>query len=144
MRPANYSVPTPPFAIPLSHTFIRRLQAGSMLSPPYTSVVAAHNALTSYNGLSNGRASRFMENFMEAKRIHWYSEMNGEVVCDGFSLARELNIGGWDSHCAQVALEEGVGTILTIDDGFERIEGVEAEVVLSSEEFAALNDYLGY
>jgi predicted nucleic acid-binding protein len=115
-----------------------------MLSIPHASVVAAHNALTSYYGLSNGRASRLLENFMEAKRIHWYSGLEGEVVRDGFSLARELNIGGWDGYYAQVALEEGVETILTIDDDFEKIEGVEAEIILSPEEFTTLNDYLGY
>ena len=81
---------------------------------------------------------------MEAKRIQWYSGMNGDVVRDGFSLARELNIGGWDSYYAHVALEEGVETILTIDDDFKKVEGVEAEVILSPEEFATLNDYLGY
>ena len=43
-----------------------------------------------------------------------------------------------------MALEEGVETILTIDDDFKKVEGVEAEVILSPEEFATLNDYLGY
>ena len=126
-------------------SYVRQAIAGEIDAVvPYASVVGAHNALTSYYGLSNGRASRLLENFMEAKRIHWYSGFEGEVVCDGFVLARELNIGGWDGYYAQVALEEGVETILTIDDDFENVEGVEAEIILSPEEFATLNDYLGY
>ena len=126
-------------------SYVRQAIAGDIDAVvPYASVVGAHNALTSYYGLSNGRASRLLENFMEAKRIQWYSGMNGDVVRDGFSLARELNIGGWDSYYAHVALEEGVETILTIDDDFEKVKGVEAEVILSPEGFAALNDYLGY
>ena len=126
-------------------SYVRQAIAGEIDAVvPYASVVGAHNALTSYYGLSNGRASRLLENFMEAKRIHWYDRMDGEVVRNGFSLANELNIGGWDGYYAQVALEEGVETILTIDDDFERVEGIEAEVILSPEEFATLNDYLGY
>ena len=126
-------------------SYVRQAIAGEVDAVvPYASVVGAHNALTSYYGLSNGRASRLLENFMEAKRIHWYSGLEGEVVRDGFSLARKLNIGGWDGYYAQVALKEGVETILTIDDDFERVKGIEAEVILSPEEFAALNDYLGY
>jgi predicted nucleic acid-binding protein len=111
---------------------------------PYASVVGAHNALTSYYGLSNDRASTLMENFTSARRIHWYDGMAEHVVREGLSLARETNIGGWDGYYAAVALEEGARTILTIDDDFERVDGVETEVVLSSEQFAALNEYLGY
>ena len=54
--------------------YVRQAIAGKIDAVvPYASVVGAHNALTSYYGLSNKRASRLMENFMEAKRIHWYS-----------------------------------------------------------------------
>lgn len=111
---------------------------------PYASVVGAHNALTSYYGISNERASRLMQNFMEAKRIHWYNEMSEKVVRDGFSRASETNIGGWDGYYAQVAIEEGVETVLTIDNDFKKVQGIKANVILSPEEFALLNDYLGY
>jgi predicted nucleic acid-binding protein len=70
--------------------------------------------------------------------------MSRDVVSDGFSLATDLNIGGWDGYYAQVAIKAGVETILTIDDDFERVDGIETDVVLSSAEFAELNDYLGY
>jgi predicted nucleic acid-binding protein len=111
---------------------------------PYASVVGAHNALTTYYGLSNARASRLMANFLDANAIHWYEGMSESVLRGGFDLAREQNVGGWDGYYGQVALSESVETILTIDDDFEQLEGVDAEVVLTSEEFAELNEYLGY
>lgn len=111
---------------------------------PYASVVGAHNALTTYYGLSNARASRLMENFLDTTEIHWYSGMSERLLRDGFDIARKQNIGGWDGYYGQVAVAEGVETILTIDDDFEQLDGVEAEVVLTSEEFGELNEYLGY
>jgi predicted nucleic acid-binding protein len=111
---------------------------------PYASVVGAHNALTTYYGLSNARASRLMENFLDASEVHWYDGMSEQLLRDAFDLAREQNVGGWDGYYGQVALSEGVETVLTIDDDFEGLDGVEAEVVLTSEEFGELNEYLGY
>jgi len=63
---------------------------------------------------------------------------------EGFSLARELNIDGWDGYYAGVAIDEGARTIVTLDGDFARVEGVSAEVVLSAEEFATPNDFLEY
>lgn len=111
---------------------------------PYASVVGAHNALTAYYGLSNARASTLMENFMDAKRIHWYAGLSEAVIRDGFSRARELNIGGWDGYYAEVARKEGVNTILTIDNDFEKVTGLDAQIILTPDEFARLNEYLGY
>lgn len=111
---------------------------------PYASVIGAHTALRSYYGVSNAPASTLMENFMDATRIHWYDSMSEVLLREGFSLASDLNIGGWDGYYAQVAIAEGVETILTIDDDFETLSGVNATVVLSPEEFATLDDYLGY
>jgi predicted nucleic acid-binding protein len=126
-------------------SYVRRAIAGEIDAVvPTASVVGAHNALTSYYGLSNARASKLMQNFMSAKRIHWYEGMSSEIVSDGFGIAAELNLGGWDGYYARVTKSEGVETILTIDDDFEKVPGVEAHVVLSTDEFARLNDYLGY
>lgn len=126
-------------------SYLRRAISGEIHAVvPYASVVGAHNALTSYYGLSSERASLLMGNFMEAKRIHWYDGMSEGLVRDGFSLAADANIDGWDGYYARVAIEEGVETVLTIDNDFETVEGIEANVVLSPDEFAALNDYLGY
>jgi len=126
-------------------SYLRQAIAGEIDAiVPYASVVGAHNALTSYYGISNERASRLMQNFMEAKRIHWYNGMAETVVRDGFSRASETNIGGWDGYYAQVAINEGVNTVLTIDDDFKRFDAFVAEVILSPNEFSELNRFLGY
>jgi len=126
-------------------SYLRQAIAGEIDAiVPYASVVGAHNALTSYYGISNERASRLMQNFMEAKRIHWYNGMAETVVRDGFSRASETNISGWDGYYAQVAINEGVNTVLTIDDDFKRFDAFVAEVILSPDEFSELNRFLGY
>jgi len=126
-------------------SYVRRAIAGEIDAVvPYASVVGAHNALTAYYGVSNARASRLMENFLDARRIHWYDGMGGDVVGEGLALASDLNVGAWDGYYATVALEEGVETVLTVDDDFETVPGITAEVVLTAEEFATLNEYLGY
>jgi hypothetical protein len=43
---------------------------------------------------------------------------------------------------AQVALEEGVETILTLDDDFTDIENLTTDVILSPAEFETLNQYI--
>lgn len=85
-----------------------------------------------------------MQNLMDAKRIHWYDRTPEHVIRSGLSLAGGLNINGWDGYYAQIALDEGVETILTLDDDFDDVEGITTDVVLSTDEFATLNDYLGY
>jgi predicted nucleic acid-binding protein len=111
---------------------------------PYAALVGAHHVLTSFYGFSNERASGLMANLMDATRIHWYDGLPEHVIRSGFDLAGTLNIDGWDGYYAQVALEEGVETILTLDDDFERVDGVDTEVILSPSEFERLNEFLGY
>jgi len=110
---------------------------------PYPALFGAHTILTAYYGRSNADASRLLQNFMDAKQIHWYDEMPRDVVYDGFSLAGETNVGGWDGYYAQVAINQGVNTVLTIDDDFERFDQFDTEVILSSDEFSELNKFLG-
>lgn len=133
---------------PVSETalsYVRRAIAGEIDSVvPYASLVGAHHVLTSVYGFSNEDASGLMRRFMDAKRVRWYDEMAEATVRAGFRCANEANIEGWDGYYAQVAVEEGVETILTIDDDFQRVDGVSTEVVLSTDEFDELNEYLGY
>lgn len=111
---------------------------------PYASLVGAHHILSSVYGFSNDEASGLMQRFMDAKRVHWYDETREETVRAGFEVASEVNVEGWDGYYASVAVEEGVGTILTLDDDFRQVDGVATEVVLSAEEFGELDEYLGY
>jgi predicted nucleic acid-binding protein len=109
---------------------------------PYPSVVRAHTVLTTYYGYSNADASRLLGNFMDAKRIRWYDRMPEAVVRDGFARADDANVDGWDGYYAAVAIEEGVNTVLTIDDDFERFDDFATEVILSPAEFEQLNEFL--
>lgn len=110
---------------------------------PYPALFGAHTVLTTYYGQSNEEASRLLRNFMDAKRIHWYDRMPESVVSGGLQNARTKNIDGWDGYYAQVAIEEGVNTVLTIDDDFERFDAFATEVILSSAEFEKLHRFLG-
>jgi len=109
---------------------------------PYPALFGAHTVLTTYYGRSNADASRLLQNFMDAKRIHWYDRMPEDVVRDGFSQASEVNVGGWDGYYAQVAIDEGVNTVLTIDNDFQQFDSFETEIILSPAEFTELNRYL--
>lgn len=109
---------------------------------PYPALLGAHTVLTTYYGRSNADASRLLQNFMDAKRIHWYDQITEAVVRNDFELASSANVEGWDGYYAQVAIDEGVNTILTIDDDFERFDDFATEVILSPGEFQELNQYL--
>ena len=109
---------------------------------PYPAVFGAHTVLTTYYGRSNAEASRLLENFIDANRIHWADRLPETLVSDSLDNARTANIGGWDGYYAQVAIEEGANTLLTIDDGFERFDEFDTEVILSSAEFRELNAFL--
>lgn len=132
---------TPVSETPLS--YVRRAISGDIDAVvPYASLVGAHHVLTSVYGFSNEEASGLMRRFMDANRVHWYDEIGEQTLRTGFEYAGEANIEGWDGYYAQVALEEGVETILTLDDDFQRIDGVSTEIVLSQSEFAELNAFL--
>mgnify|MGYP002760327727 FL=1 len=109
---------------------------------PYSALFGAHTILTTYYGRSNADASRLLQNFMDAKRIHWYDKIPEDVVLSGFSLASDANVGGWDGYYAQVAIDEGVNTVLTIDEDFQRFDAFDTEVILSPREFEELNEFL--
>ena len=109
---------------------------------PYPALFGAHSVLTTYYGRSNVDASRLLRNFMDAKRIHWYDRIPVDVVSGGVSRASETNVDGWDGYYAQVAVDEGVNTVLTIDDDFERFTAFDTEIILSPDEFVALNRFL--
>lgn len=124
-------------------SYVRDAIAGTIDAiVPYPALIGAHTVLTTYYGYSKAAASRLLQNFMDAKRIHWYDEMTRDVVRGAFSRASETNVDGWDGYYAQVAITEGASTVLTIDDDFERYEAFDTEVILSSDEFNRLNSFL--
>jgi predicted nucleic acid-binding protein len=110
---------------------------------PYPAVFGAHAVLTMYYGRSNEAASRLLSNFLDARRIRWLDRLPEATVRGGLRRARTANVDGWDGYYAQVAADEGVNTVLTLDDDFERFDAFATEVILSPAEFRTLNDYLG-
>ena len=95
-----------------------------------------------YCGRSNAEASRLLGNFSNAGRIRWRGEVSRELVSGGLKLARTVGVDGWDGYYAAVARAEGVSTVVTIDDDFERFDEFDTEVVLSPEQLRELNRYL--
>lgn len=125
-------------------SYVRDAIAGNIDAVvPYPAVFGAHVVLTTYYGRSHADASRLLQNFMDAKRIHWYDDMSEDVVRSGLSQSSETNVGGWDGYYAQVAIDEGVSTVLTIDDDFDRFDAFDTEIILSPDEFITLNQFLG-
>ena len=125
--------------------YVRQAIAGDIDAiVPYPALVGSHVVLSKYYKLSNTKAARLMQNFMDAGQIHWYEEMSKDLVREGFQQASELNMNGWDGYYVAVAREADVETLLTVDDDFESIPDLNATVILSSDQFATLNDYLGY
>lgn len=109
---------------------------------PYPALLGAHTVLTTDYGYSNADAARLLENFMDAKRIYWHDRMPEGTVRGSLDNARTGNTDGWDGYYAQIAIDEGVNTVLTLDDDFERFDAFATEVILSAEEFQELNEFL--
>lgn len=109
---------------------------------PYPAVFGAHSVLTTYYGRSNADASRLLENFLNAKRVRWCDTCSEATVRAALSRAGEANVGGWDGYYAEVAVDEGVETVLTLDDDFKRFDAFDTELILSTDEFRELDRYL--
>lgn len=123
--------------------YVREAIAGDIEAiVPRAAVLGAHHVLRNHLGYSNREASRLLRNFLRASRIHWHDGLSESLVGDGLSRAGESNVEGWDGYYAQVAIEEGANTVLTIDDDFERFSQFRTEVILSPDEFSQLNRFL--
>ena len=124
--------------------YVREAIAGDIDAVvPYPAVLGAHAVLTTHYGHSNEDASRLLGNFLDARRIHWCDGPSEGAVRGGLARAGEVNVGGWDGYYAQVAIEESVETVATIDDDFERFDAFDTDVILSPDEFVELDRFLG-
>ena len=125
-------------------SYVREAIAGEIDAVvPFPAVFGAHTVLTAYYGRSNAEASRLLENVLDAERVRWDDGIAETTVRSALAQAGEANVDGWDSYYAQVAVEEGVNTVSTIDNDFERFDAFETEIILSPEEFRELNAFLG-
>jgi predicted nucleic acid-binding protein len=123
--------------------YVREAIAGDIdATVPRPAALGAHHVLRNHLGYSNREASTLLQSFLRASRIHWYEGLSESLVRDGLSRAGAVNVEGWDGYYAQVAIEEGVTTVLTIDEDLTRFEQFETEVILSAEEFGQLDRFL--
>lgn len=109
---------------------------------PYPAVIGAHHVLRDIYRMPRAVASHRLAGFVGAKRPRWYDTVTGTDIDGALTIAGEHNIDAWDGYYAHVARETGANTVLTLDDDFERVDGLTAEVILSPGEFAELSDYL--
>lgn len=123
--------------------YVRRAVEGEIDAVvPHAALIGAQHTLRNVYRFSNAEASRLVARFRDARRVHWYEEIPERLLRDGLALAATENVDGWDGYYGAVAHSEGVETILTLDDDFERVDGVGCEVVLDAEQFETLNDYV--
>lgn len=124
-------------------SYVRDAIAGDIEAiVPYAAMLGAHVVLTTYYGRSNEDAFRLLDNFMRAERVHWYDTISQTTMRGALWRARDANVDGWDGYYAQIAVQEGVQTLLTIDDDFERFDAFETDIILSRDEFRRLEEYL--
>lgn len=109
---------------------------------PYQALFGAHHILNRDYHLSRAEATRVLTNFLGARRVHWYAGPNGSDAQHGLDLAGEHNIEGWDGFYAHVARATDATTVVTLDDDFERVEGLSVEIPLTDDERADLHEYL--
>jgi predicted nucleic acid-binding protein len=109
---------------------------------PYQAVFGAHHTLHRDYGFPRAEATRVLTNFLGARRVHWYDGPNGSDTQHGLDLASEHNIEGWDGFYAHVARSTGATTVVSLDDDFERVDGLSVEIPLTDDERERLHEYL--
>lgn len=125
--------------------YVRRAVTGKIDAVvPHSALIGAQHTLRGVYRFSNDDASRLMIQFRDARRIHWYEGIPEKILRDGLDIAGAENVDGWDGYYGAVAQDQGIKTILTLDSDFERVDGVTCEVVLDSEQFEELNEYIDH
>lgn len=109
---------------------------------PYTVLFGAHHILRLDYGFSRAEATYVLTNFLDARRVNWYTGPTGTDSRKGLALAGEHNIDGWDGYYAHVAQVTGASTVVGLDDDFARIEELDVEIPLTDAERTRLHDYL--
>jgi len=64
------------------------------------------------------------------------------LLDQSLDVAGSNNIEAWDGYYAEVVKDTGADKILTLDDDFDDVDGVDFEVVLNQNEFEKLSDFI--
>lgn len=123
--------------------YVRQAVAGDIEAVvPHAALIGTQHTLRNVYRFTNAEASRLMARFRDARRIDWYEAIPEDLLRNGFEIAGVENFDGWDGYYAAVAQREGLETILTLNADFDRIEGVTCKVILDTEQFETLTDYI--
>ncbi len=68
--------------------------------------------------------------------------MSKDILRESLSILQDISIDGWDSYYARVAQITEANKIITLDDDFDKVPGLESDVILSKRQFRILDDYL--
>lgn len=109
---------------------------------PYPAVIGAHYILREAYRMPRPVASYRLAGLLDAGQPDWYDSAGAEETRAALALAADHNIDGWDGYYAHVARETGATTVLTLDDDFDRVDGLAAEVLLTDEEFERLDAFI--
>lgn len=136
---AHAEVPTSDVAL----EYVREAIHGALDAVvPYTGVLGAHYVLRNVYSMSTGRATDRLRNFLEARGVRWFGWPGAERCRSALRLAAEYNLDAWDGYYAHVARKTGAETVLTLDDDFDRVDGLTARVILSDDEFERLARFI--
>lgn len=108
---------------------------------PYQAVFGAHHILNRDYGFARDEATYVLTNFLDSRKIDWYVGPDELDTREGLGFAGENNIEGWDGYYAQVALATGATTIITLDNDFERVDGLSVKIPLTEDERERFHEY---
>lgn len=108
---------------------------------PNSALIGTYHILRSVYNYSKEDAENVVSNITRSSRISWYGKIMLPQTKESLAVARRNSIDGWDGYYVEIARETGA-TILTIDDDFDDIPGVDSEILLDKDDFEALNNYL--
>lgn len=122
--------------------YVRKSIAGEVTGIiPNSVLIGTYHILRGVYNFSKADAERVITNLTDANRIQWYERISITQAEEGLKCARRYSIDGWDGYYVEIARETGA-TVLTTDDDFEDVDGINAEILLDDEDFERLNEYM--
>ena len=109
---------------------------------PSSAVIGAHHILRKAYHIRRDVASDILGNLQTARQLEWYESISSQLLNASLETTAETNINAWDGYYSQIVRETNADKILTLDDDFERVGGVDYEVLLTESEFTQLDEFI--
>jgi predicted nucleic acid-binding protein len=133
-------------ATPVSKTaldYIKSAIRGEVIGiVPTAAMLGAHHVLRNNYHIRRDVASDLLRNLQSAMQLEWYETIQVDAIEGAFDISGRENIESWDGYYAEVARNTSADKIITLDDDFDRVTGIEFEVILDENEFQELHDYM--